>query len=66
MKIHGSDLMPDGRYALVRDGKVAMIGPVSNLSDHYQPGDIVCVNTQAYEAIKEAVETAERYAGDRT
>jgi hypothetical protein len=55
MKISGSDLIPPGRYVLVRDGAVVKVGPVSELSDHYKPGDILCVNTEAYEAIREAV-----------
>lgn len=55
MKVHGSDLVPPGRYTLVRNGKVVRIGPVSELSDHYQPGDILCLNTDAFEAMKEAV-----------
>jgi len=52
MKIHGSDLIPVGRYALVRDGSVVMVGPVGNLSDHYRPGDVVCLSRATFEAIR--------------
>ncbi len=56
MRIHGSDLVPPGRYTLLRDGKVVKVGPISELSDHYQPGDILCVNTEAFETIKATIE----------
>ncbi|MEX6697973.1 hypothetical protein AB2C67_33800, partial [Pseudomonas aeruginosa] len=58
MKIAGNDLIKPGRYALIRNGTVAMAGPMVGMADHYRPGDILVVSVDTYEALRETAALA--------
>jgi hypothetical protein len=52
MKIFASDLVPEGRYALVRDGNVVSFGDIVDLASKYMPGDTICVSQAMYDKLK--------------
>lgn len=43
------ELMPDGRYVLLRRRTVAHIGAILDIAQHWKPGDIVCVNQATFD-----------------
>lgn len=45
------EMVPAGRYVLLRRHTVAHIGAVATIGQHWQAGDVVCVNQQTFDGL---------------